>query len=545
MNDTSHRLTATCLVAGAFLLASVAGCGDDDPAQPDAGDPAVDAAADARPDADPGAVPRAEPATCRFEVPEPLGLVEGSGYACGDLITYEDRAEKGRTIRVHYLQIVGAESDAATIYLDGGPGGNGNGILYWLAFADPSFVSGFLAQGDFLVIAQRGTTLSQPSLLCQSGDPASCGEDLSLQADLADFNTGANADDVDDLRAALGYQQLNLYGISYGSRLTLEVLRRHGGNVRAAVAGGTVPAQIMWPAEVPASFHGALQALAASCADHGACGTEFGDLVTVFQNGVTALNSQPAIFDYNGNDVSIYGDTYASLLFQLMYSRSTYPMLPLLISDLGERRTDRVADFLRALFDQYGGGSDLSDGLYYSVVCGELFNPPDEDAFGQANLATPAIIRDTFSYNWYGLLATCAEWPLGTADPSLIQAVTSAVPTLVPNGTIDPITPPRFGDVAADTLSAAQVVVFANSGHGATLQTPCGNQILLDFLSDPTQAPDTSCAQTITTDYTVPAATFAPLLAPPGLRAELALSRLPPGLRAPIERALRKAKAAD
>jgi pimeloyl-ACP methyl ester carboxylesterase len=533
-----HLVLPLCLVAIA--------CGDDQPSMPDAGSSSADAApADARPDADPGAVPRVEPETCRFFVPEQLGLTEGTDYACGDLVVHEDRAEGGRTIRVHYLQIEGADTDVATIYLDGGPGGNGNGILFWLAFADPSFLDGFLALGDFLVIAQRGTSLSQPSLLC-GNVPGDCATELSALADLADFNTGSNADDVDDLRAGLGYAKLNLYGISYGSRLTLEVLRRHGDNVRAAVAGGTVPAHVVWPAEVPASFHGALQALSASCADDGGCGAAFGDLVTVFQNGVTALNQSPALFDYNGFDVEIYGDTYASILFQLMYSRSSYPMLPLYISDLAERRTDRIADFLRAIFDQFGGGgSDLSDGLYYSVVCGELFNPPDEDAFDQANVATPAVIRDTFSYNWYGLLSTCEAWPRGTPDPGLTEAVTSAVPTLLPNGAIDPITPPRFGEVAAVHLPAAQEIVFANSGHGATLQTGCGNQVLLDFLTDPTQPVDASCAATITMEYTVPAQTLAPLLAPAALRAELAVTRLPPGLREPIERALRKARARD
>jgi len=485
------------------VLAAGAACGDGN----HGGDPDARIFADAQrpdarsvPDADTGEIPRIEPAACRYAMPAELGLAEGSDYECGDLVVRENRDAEEGAIRVHYIRIFSTSgSSNATIYLDGGPGGNGAGILSYINYIGIAFLDGLLVDGDFLVIAQRGTSLSKPSLMCDQN----CDE-LPQIADLPSYNTAFNADDVDDLRAMLGYSKLNVYGISYGSRLGLEVLRRHGDNVRAAVVGGLVPAQINWPAEVPASFYNALTALNASCADQLRCGAAFGDLVAKLMTGVASLDAEPLDFYYGDEPIELDSFTYAHLLFQTMYSKSTYPWLPLMISDVAERRTDRVGDFIGEMLHWFSGDRDLSIGLYYSVVCGELYNPPDLSAFDAANSEVPEAIRSLFSYSFYGLLDACETWPIGDSRPALSQPVTSEVRTLVANGTVDPITPPRFGEIAASTLSNSTVVIFANSGHGATLQTPCGQQTLLAFLADPDQPIDTSCAADITTDYVLP-----------------------------------------
>ncbi len=500
------------ILALALLVSVHVGCGDTpsggapdaaridrtDAATPDARPPRTDAG-------DPGAVPRSEATACRFRVPDTLPFAEGTEYDCGDLIVFEDRdAAAGYTIKVHYIRFKGASTNRATIYLDGGPGGNGENIIGYLASLDIALFNSFLAQGDFLVISQRGTSLSVPSLSCQgAGD---CGADLSLIADLPSYNTGYNADDVDDLRAVLGYDSLNLYGISYGSRLALEVLRRHGDKVRAAVIDGNVPAQINWPAQVPSSFYSALTGLTASCTAVAGCDTAFGNLETKFVAALDALNADPVMWDYQGDTMWLDGDTFASVLFINLYSKWSYPWLPMVISDMAQRRTDRVGDFLGSTLVNLSGPSGIATGMYYSVVCGELFNPPDETAFDTANAALPAKIRAAFSYNWPRMLDTCAAWPKGTPRPTLIEAVTSAVPTFVGSGTMDPITPPTFGALAASTLSDKVVAVFQNSGHGATLQTECGRQSFTDFLADPSTAPDLSCADTITTTYILPGA---------------------------------------
>src|SRR5688572_16099842 len=246
---------------------------------------------------------RFESAPCKFVVSRNLGLTEGGQYSCGNLIVPENRAAPARTIKVHFIQFKKAPQAAqrATIYLDGGPGGSGEGIVSYINELGAPFLQGLQSDGDFLVIAQRGTALSQPFLNCQT---ANC-SDYAGVADLPSYNTAYNADDVDDLRAALGYEKLNLYGISYGSRLGLEVLRRHGDKVRAAVIDGLVPAQINWPAAIPASFHSALTGLNASCAEQIACQSAFGDLAADFETGVLELQENPVTISWMGDTTEL------------------------------------------------------------------------------------------------------------------------------------------------------------------------------------------------------------------------------------------------
>lgn len=487
--------------------------------------PSPDAPVTPLPDAPVGVVPRAEPTACRFQVPAGLGLVEGTGYSCGDLYVEENRATHAGVIRVHYIRIESpAASTNATIYLDGGPGGNGEGILKYIGFLGQPFLDGLLVDGDFLVIGQRGTSLSVPYLDCSEPDCA----DLAAVAHLPSYNSAYNADDVDDLRAVLGIDKLNLYGISYGSRLALEVLRRHGSHVRAAVIEGLVPSSVQWQAAIPASAYSAVRALDASCAAAGACGTTFGDLVAKFTAGYDALNAQPVDVDVQGSTIPLDGYTYAYLMFRVMYSKSSYAYLPLVINDLAVRRTDRIQSYLAAWFNATGGDRAISTGLYYGVVCGELFNPPDPNAVATANVGVPQAFIDIFGGGNASVEDTCSTFPKHAMQAQLAQPVSSGVRTLVSSGALDPITPPAFGDVAAMTLTNREVVVHANSGHGATLQSACGTANLHAFLANPAATHDHACASAIPTDYILPStfASAAPLDAK-RLEAELAIAPKP------------------
>lgn len=518
---------------GLLLLAALGACGDDNGGgvRPDARTPDSRIPADA----DTGDVPRVEPAACRFLVETSLGLTEGTDYACGDLVVEENRATHVGRIRLHYIRFKStAATNRATIYLDGGPGGDGQGILRYAAYLGKPFLDGLMVDGDFLVIGQRGTRLSVPFLDCEQSD---CG-DFAAIADLTAYNTAFNADDVNDLRAVLAFEKLNVYGISYGSRLGLEVLRRHGDHVRAAVIEGLVPSQVHWPAAIPASFYSALTGLHASCTAAGACGTTYGDLVSKFMTGVDALDANPVTIQVGTEMVPLDGYSYAYLVFRMMYSKSSYAWLPLTISDLAIRRTDRVSSFL-ATWIQALSGSNTSTGLYYGVVCGELYNPTDPNAPTTANVGVPAAIVDIFGGSYYSLENTCDTYPKGDLQASLQQPVSSAVRTLVSSGRLDPITPPSFGDVAATSLANSVSVVHENSGHGATLQTTCGSQNLKAFLTNPTGAQDTSCAASITTSYMVQGMFTAPAVSVRQIRAELAIAPAPPFIEARLQRLLK------
>jgi TAP-like protein len=112
------------------------------------------------------------------------------------------------------------------------------------------------------------------------------------------------------------------------------------------------------------------------------------------------------------------------------------------------------------------------------------------------------------------------------------------VPTMVGGGRIDPITPPRFSDLAASTIEGSFEVIFENSGHGATLQSDCGRQIFVGFLADPGNPPDPSCAAGVSTEYMV--GTAAATLPVARMRAELSRVPMPPDMRRRLRRALQR-----
>jgi hypothetical protein len=295
--------------------------------------------------------------------------------------------------------------------------------------------------------------------------------------------------------------------------------------VRAAVIEGLVPAQVQWPAAIPASAYGAVSALNTSCANAGACGSTFGNLVSKFTSGVDTLNADPVSIDVQGQQVPLDGYTYAYLLFQMMYSKSSYAFLPLMINDLAVRRTDRISNILANYLEATSGDRGISFGLYLGVVCGELYNPPDTNAPTTANNGVPQAFIDIYGGSFESLMFQCETYPKGNLQTALSQPVTSSVRTLVSSGRLDPITPPSFGTIAASTLTNSESVIHENSGHGATLQSTCGTQNLHAFIADPTATHDLTCAASITTTYTVPGA-FASPPAPSlrQIRAELAVA---------------------
>ncbi|MBL4633752.1 MAG: hypothetical protein JKY56_07760 [Kofleriaceae bacterium] len=160
------------LTTFALLTACGGGGGSDAPDAAPTGDAVAAADAANAPDAGIPAEPVIEAVSCRYSVPGALGLSEGAGYECGDLIVPENRANPSRTIRVHFVRFFSqAASENATIYFEGGPGGSGSGMVARLGTLGVDYLNGLMVDGDFLVIAQRGTSLSStattPMTVCR------------------------------------------------------------------------------------------------------------------------------------------------------------------------------------------------------------------------------------------------------------------------------------------------------------------------------------------------------------------------------------------
>ena len=241
-------------------------------------------------------LPRVESASCWMELPE--GVTEGDNIDCGYLIVPEDRGDPSSpTIQLAYA-VLYAPADVVkpdpVVYLAGGPGGNAVGELDgWLDIP-------YLQDRDLILLDQRGTGYSLPSLNCpemeQNEENATqvchdrlISEGVNLQA----YNSAENAADVADLRIALGYDEWNLYGISYGTRLALTVMRDHPEGVRSVVIDSVYPPEISSWEQYGQNTADEFNKLFQGCAADVQCSADYPNLEQAFYTTAEQLNAEP------------------------------------------------------------------------------------------------------------------------------------------------------------------------------------------------------------------------------------------------------------
>lgn len=457
--------------------------------------------------------PEFDRAPCEFSEPP------GHNLDCGYLIVPENRADPGgNEVRLH-VAIFTAEADKPApdpiVYLEGGPGGH---ILEALEFGFEERFAPFLEKRDLIIFDQRGAGLSEPSLACPevqalgielldddlTAEEYNDLEQVELQKchdrlvgdgiDLSAYNTAENAADVNDLRGVLGYEEWNLYGISYGTRLALTVMRDHPGGVRSVVLDSTVPLELDLLTETPASAQRAFDGLFAGCAAHIGCAATFPELEAEFDDLVQRLDADPIDIDI---DDFVSGDTYpgilrgediVELMFQSLYSEELIPLLPEAVADAhaGDYQTFET---LASLF--FTNEAFFTIGMYLSVQCREEYAfTPVEDVVAAAaqHPDVAALFEDT-----PGEFEECGVWGAGSGDPVESEAVVSDIPTLIMGGEFDPITPPAFGRLVASSLPNSTFFEFPGLAHGVSSAADCPLAIMVSFVDDPAAPLDGSC----------------------------------------------------
>ena len=185
-----------------------------------------------------GPLPYVESTPCWMALPD--GVVEGQNIDCGYLFVPETRDDSSSpSIQLAYAVLYAPTESPQpdpVIYLAGGPGGSAVKEL------DGWLDAPYLQDRDLVLLDQRGTGYSLPTLNCPEMEQAvqdatqACRDRLVEEGvDLQAYSSVENAADVADLRVALGYDEWNLYGISYGTRLALTVMRDHPEGVRSVV----------------------------------------------------------------------------------------------------------------------------------------------------------------------------------------------------------------------------------------------------------------------------------------------------------------------
>jgi pimeloyl-ACP methyl ester carboxylesterase len=430
---------------------------------------------------------------------------------CGTYEVWEDRAAKsGRRIPLHIVVLParGAERHPDPLfYFAGGPGS--------AATETAAMMARLLGQvnqtRDLVFVDVRGTGRSG-ALRCELPDGAPLqryfddflSDDFvraCLQRQSADvrFYTQPFAmDDIDDVRQALGYDRINLFGSSGGTRQEQIYMRRHGTSVRTAVLFGVQPMD----AEMPLSFSRALdegaQWLVRWCARTSDCHSAYPDLAGDWERSKQRFASGPVevtlTHPRTGQEERVrisrggYADGVRHMLYNLVAARRDLPARIHAAAD-GDFVPFAQGELRQAMnFDRA-----LADGFYISSTCAEDVRFITEDDIRVATEGT--FLGD---YRVRRQQAACRIWPPGQGiDPDFQRLVNVNVPVLVMSGEVDVATPVADGERAARALPAARHIILPNQGHGYE-NAGCWSAIVASFIATSSHKElDLSCVEAL------------------------------------------------
>lgn len=426
---------------------------------------------------------------------------------CGTLSVPENRAvSDSRMIQLPVIIFRSRAANALTdpiMFLTGGPGNSA------LTGQRSGRSNPFLDARDQILLEPRGARLSQPALECPEINAAKveigagrlraeAGQTrLALAArtcrarlagsgtDLNGYTSSEAADDIEDLRVALGYPQLNLYALSYGTRLALTVARRHPASVRAMVLDSALPPEVSYDETASANTWRALNAVFDGCAVDRVCASAWPDPRADFEALVARADSERLPFGLTDASIDVRGAEVAQAVGAALQDPRRIPLIPRAV---GEARAGRYQEIGRWIAEAQAP-STLTWGLRLSVWCGEeapfenadrvrAQTSPDHGLGGMdTRAASPAI---------------CAAWNVAAAPAVANEPVRSDIPTLIFAGEFDPSTPPQWGRRLLANMPKAYFVQMPGLSHGASFN-PCGGRMAFDFINDPTSPPVLTC----------------------------------------------------
>lgn len=428
---------------------------------------------------------------------------------CGTYRVWENRETKrGRQIDLSII-VLGALGNARKrdplFMLQGGPGDapSFNASFYSRVFAN------IRQNRDLVLVDLRGTGKSAALTCPELARPDSSGvlspDMLGLQAvrdcrlrlektaDLRLYTTEIAIDDLDEVRNALGYERINLYGTSYGTRAAQVYMRRHPKAIRTVTLKGVVPPSMASPATHARTGDDAWRALVQRCATDDECGRTFPTLAQNFDALLLRLEQEPVVdlpVLINGAvKIKVTRGLFAEGFRSQLYSPESAARVPSLLAEITDDR--RVVETILAT-RLLAGGDKLAAGFFLSVSCTE------DVPYLPKNLKP--LVAGTFGrdYRLQQQIQACSVWPRGRTSALYREPLKSAIPTLLLSGEFDPVTPPAGGAEVARTLSQSTHVVIRNNGHPIGTADKCIADMLGQLLEKGSVAGlDQSCANKI------------------------------------------------
>ncbi|MDJ0739381.1 MAG: alpha/beta hydrolase [Gammaproteobacteria bacterium] len=397
-----------------------------------------------------------------------------------------------------------------TLYIAGGPGGSSwleaDEVDFWFDWFDVADWP-----GDLVLYDQRGVGLSDPAVGCPElqalrrallplplpteeayqrvrDATRACHDRLQADGvDLARFTTADNAADAADLMRTLDVEQWTVYGVSYGTRVALQMMRDVPERLAAVVLDSPYPPQVnpeladAWLLQRAFGLFSRICELADDCPQ---TPQQLDALLERAFERVAREKIRLTVRDpLDGSDLAVVYDheDLAWLLFEALYQWDVLAALPESVRALGEGRLDSamrslIQDSVDNLLDDA-----LSDAVASSVDCHDAGPVAQHAAERQLALhpRVAAIKRFDWAYH------ACRYWESGAAPASFRTPVASDVPTLLLAGEFDPVTPAEWAELALRDLPRGRLFVFPAVGHGVLDSHVCAADLVRAFLARP------------------------------------------------------------
>ena len=366
---------------------------------------------------------------------------------------------------------------------------------------------------DILLIDQRGTGDSA-SMDCEFDDDLVEGEysaELTahytrlcleqLPHDPRFFTTSVAVTDIEAVRKALGYPALNLYGVSYGTRVAQHYARRYPDSTRTVVLDGVVPPQLSLGPEIATESQAAIDRILRRCAEDDACNDRFPDVAGSFARVVAALRESTVTINVPHPNTGRLEETsfgtgeFAAAVRLLAYHPSSIALLPLLVDEASNGNyVPMGAQFMMTTMAMMDA---LSLGMHNAVMCSE-----DVPFYDKATIDYDGLAASYMgSFQVEALEAICSVWPAGPVDDEFKTPLATDLPVLLLSGDADPITPPRYADLAAVDLRNATHLIGKDQGHGQ-ISVGCTRRLVAEFIE--TAAPSEVDAECLERSFVMP-----------------------------------------
>ena len=438
---------------------------------------------------------------------------------------YSPAPQKNRAYEIRlpvvYVQINPRKRHPEPIlYIVGGPGHSAGfdrlGVAGWL-----SRINHLHWERDLVIFDQRGTGMSTPALGCNGLVQSTlrmlqmphneeqdakywqqfmqtCYQELKSQnLDFGDFTTPTHSQDVLALMQLIPAKAWHIYGVSYGTRVALHLLKTPPATLKSVTLDSVYPTNKNELLVVPELMNFALDRLFKACADHYFCQKQVPDLRATFKALTKTLDQKPARFlvkaENHPGEIEVYlsGSRLAWAVFMALYQRELINTLPATIKNAAQGDQKALASLAKE-YAQWSLETTFSPGAFYAVECHDRPTEVSDADYEKEWRKYPFVHEYTQYQAQYDI---CRFWKSGRTNAAFLAPTQSRVPTLILNGEMDPVTPWYWAESITQNLERHYYFKIPGIGHGAADSDDCAAQLVKEFMAAPQKKPELSCTR--------------------------------------------------